>query len=348
MRKFNPRNERIKKEYFRYLAEAEGKSPLTLDGIRKSLLRYEEYNRFKDFAPLHREQAIAFKKDLSDKKAERTGEAFSKSTLLSTLNHLKAFFKWLACQPDYKRKIHLPDIAYFSLSDKETRIAKTPKHKRIPTLEQIRRVLAVMPADTEIALRNRAMIAFTILTGVRVSAMISLKLRHIDLAQQLVIQDPAEVKTKFSKRIDTYFFPVGEDIKQIVLDWVKYLYEQKLYGHDAPLFPRTRIVPDNTLGFKVAGLEPEHWQTTSPVREIFETAFIETGLPSYNPHSFRDTLVQVGYKMCKTFEDLKAWSQNLGHEGMLTTLTSYGTINTHRQGEVIRRLSEDSKIKSVY
>lgn len=343
MKKYNAKNERIKKEYFRYQAEAKGKSPATLDGIRKSLRRYEEYNRLKDFAPLHREQAIAFKKHLANQKAERGGKPLSKSTVLSTLNHIKAFFEWLAYQPESKRKIHLPDIAYFSLSDKETRIAKTPKYKRVPTLEQIRRVLAVMPTDTDIALRNRAVIAFTILTGVRDSALISLKLRHIHLDDQLVVQDPADVKTKFSKRIDAYFLPVGDDIKEIVLDWIKYLYEQKLYGHEAPLFPRTHMAHDDTQGFIVAGLELEHWQTTSPVREIFREAFTKAGLPYYNPHSFRDTLVLLAEKCCPTIEALKAWSQNLGHESMLTTLTSYGTISTHRQGEVIKNLESFGK-----
>ncbi len=340
MKKYNARNERIKKEYFRYQTEAKGKSPATLDGIRKSLHRYEEYNRLKDFAPLHREQAIAFKKDLASQKAERGGGELSKSTVLSTLNHIKAFFEWLAYQPNSRRKIHLPDIAYFSLSDKETRIAKTPKYKRVPTLEQIRRVLAVMPTDTEIALRNRAVIAFTILTGVRDSALISLKLRHIHLDEQLVVQDPAEVKTKFSKRIDAYFLPVGDDIKKIVLDWIHYLYEQKLYGHEAPLFPRTQMAHDETQGFTAAGLELEHWQTTSPVRKIFYEAFTKAGLPYYNPHSFRDTLVLLAERCCPNIEALKAWSQSLGHESMLTTLTSYGTISTHRQGEVLRNMQE--------
>lgn len=339
MTKCNPKNERLKKDYFRYLSEAKGKSAATLDGIRKSLHRYEEYHRLKNFAPLHREQAIAFKKHLSNQKTERSHESLSKSTVLTTLNHIKTFFEWLACNPEYRRKIHLPDIAYFSLSDKETRIAKTQKYKSVATLEQIRRVLATMPINTEVERRNRAIIAFTILTGVRDSALISLKLRHVRIEEELVVQDPAEVKTKFSKRIDTYFFPVGDDIKQIVVEWVQYLYEQKLYSHDTPLFPRTHTVHDAEHGFKVAGVEPLHWSTTSAVRQIFRDAFTRAGLPYYNPHSFRNTLVQLGYKMCVgNIEALKAWSQNLGHESMLTTLISYGTINTHRQGEVIRGL----------
>jgi hypothetical protein len=42
---------------------------------------------------------------------------------------------------------------------------------------------------------------------------------------------------------------------------------------------------------------------------------------------------------CRTSEQIKAWSQNLGHENVATTLTSYGAIDPHRQGEVIGGIS---------
>ena len=41
---------------------------------------------------------------------------------------------------------------------------------------------------------------------------------------------------------------------------------------------------------------------------------------------------------CNTAEEFKAWSQNLGHEGVLTTFFSYGSIGEHRQGEIIQKL----------
>ena len=57
-----------------------------------------------------------------------------------------------------------------------------------------------------------------------------------------------------------------------------------------------------------------------------------------NPHSFRNTLARIGQERCQSAEELKAWSQNLGHEQMMTTLTSYGRIDEHRQGEIIKGL----------
>jgi len=66
---------------------------------------------------------------------------------------------------------------------------------------------------------------------------------------------------------------------------------------------------------------------------------VRTGLPYFNPHSFRNTLVQIGQEICKTPEQFKAWSQNLGHEKVLTTFLSYGAVACLRQGEIIRGLA---------
>jgi hypothetical protein len=47
--------------------------------------------------------------------------------------------------------------------------------------------------------------------------------------------------------------------------------------------------------------------------------------------------------MCRTPEELKAWSQNLGHEDALTTLRSYGEVPSSRQAEIIRDLHQASE-----
>ena len=65
-----------------------------------------------------------------------------------------------------------------------------------------------MPSETDIQKRDRALIAFTVLSGMRDRAIVSLKLKHIDLNKEVINQDSREVKTKASKMIITYFFPV--------------------------------------------------------------------------------------------------------------------------------------------
>jgi hypothetical protein len=50
-------------------------------------------------------------------------------------------------------------------------------------------------------------------------------------------------------------------------------------------------------------------------------------------------LAGLGEKLCKSPEEFKAWSQNMGHEGVLTTFTSYGEVSHERQARIIRSLA---------
>ena len=144
------------------------------------------------------------------------------------------------------------------------------------------------------------------------------------------------MNTKGGKWIETYFFPIDPFLQQVVLDWVRFLQTEKLFGPTDALFPKSLRGQDANQQFSVVGIDREHWQSAQAVRDIFRAAFEATGLPYYHPHSLRHTLGHIGQQVCKTPEQMKAWSQNLGHEGVLTTLTSYGHMTHHRQGEVIR------------
>jgi integrase len=345
MTKHNPENERIKRKYLSYLEEAKRYSGPTVDAAAKALSRFEEYTRHRDFKAFHYQQAVAFKKHLAEQNGQRSGQKLSKATLHATLTQLKDFFFWLAREPGYKARIEYSDAEYFNLSEKDVRVATAQRERKAPTLEQVKHVIASMPDGSEIDRRNRALMAFTLLTGARDSAIASMKLKHVNVVEGYVFQDAREVRTKFSKTFTTYFFPVGEDIRAILIEWVRYLREEKLWGNDDPLFPATRIVCGQTRQFEAAGLERAHWSTATPIRNVFRDAFRAVALPYFNPHSLRKTLAHLGEQVCKSPEEFKAWSQNLGHEQVLTTFMSYGTVREDRQGEIIQRLcgSRESK-----
>ena len=338
MKKYNPTNERIKREYFAFLKEAKRQSENAVDAAAMAIARFEADTKRRDFKAFHFEQAVAFKHRLASQESRATGGKLSKATLNATLAHLKRFFQWLALQPGYKSRLSYPDAEYFNLSEKDSRIATARRQFAVPTVEQIKRVLVTMPAESAMDRRNRALIAFTLLTGARDSAIASIKLKHVDLSAGNVFQDAREVNTKFSKSFTTTFFPVGDDIRQIVADWVAYLREVMFWGSDDPLFPATLVAVGPTRQFHAAGLERRHWSHAGPIRGIFKLAFTAAGLPYFNPHSFRNTLVRLGETLCQTPEAFKAWSQNLGHEGVLTTFTSYGSVDPRRQGEIIQSL----------
>ena len=60
MTKYNSKNERIKKEFYDYLMESKGRNFKTLDQVRNSIFRFEEYTKLKDFATFKKEQAVGF------------------------------------------------------------------------------------------------------------------------------------------------------------------------------------------------------------------------------------------------------------------------------------------------
>jgi integrase len=199
-----------------------------------------------------------------------------------------------------------------------------------------------MPATTHIEKRDRAIIALLILTGIRDGAAVGLKLRHVDLADCSIRQDAHYVATKFSKTMTTWFFPVGGQAEVIFGDYVRFLREEELWSPDDPLFPKTRMGTDANGGFTPIGLERAQWSNAAAIRKIVKSAFEVHGMPSYGPHSFRKTLARLGQEVCKTPEKMKAWSQNLGHEDVMTTFRSYGQVHGDRQRQVLASLRAEN------
>ena len=72
---------------------------------------------------------------------------------------------------------------------------------------------------------------------------------------------------------------------------------------------------------------------------MVKTAFRAAGFREYTAHSFRKTLAMLGNKTCKTLEDWKAWSQNIGHEHLATTVSAYMPVPAERQRELLRGMT---------
>lgn len=336
MAKHNAPNERVKRDYFRFLAEAKGRDTATVDRVAASIARFEASTGHRDFKRFHREQAVAFKRRLGESINARSGEKLSKATVQSILRDLKALFEWLALFPGYRSHLDYADADYFNLSEKDSMIARARREKAVPTLDQVRHVLATMPTGTVLERRDRALVAFAAITGARVMALATFRLGHVNLEGGFVEQDARTVATKFAKSFRTVFMPVCEVALGIVTDWIAELREQHLWGLDDPLFPATAMGLDEAGGFLPQGLARHGWASSGPIRDLFRRAFEGAGLPYYNPHSFRDMLVRHAMTLDLTPEEMKAWSQNLGHSDVLTTFTSYGTVPLHRQAELIR------------
>jgi hypothetical protein len=67
-------------------------------------------------------------------------------------------------------------------------------------------------------------------------------------------------------------------LKEVVVDWIGELREDLLYGHDDPVFPRSKVTQDETYTFVSNGLERGFWANAEPVRKIFRKALGKRGV----------------------------------------------------------------------
>ncbi|MEP3296063.1 MAG: hypothetical protein ABJO27_06215 [Pseudoruegeria sp.] len=148
-------------------------------------------------------------------------------------------------------------------------------------------------------------------------------------------QDAREVRTKNAKTITTYFLPVNADYHECFTAWVKHLKEVALFGPDDPLFPPAKIAPVNGE-FQVEGLSREIYKNANAIRTVIKKAFQRADLPPFTPRAFRKTLVKWADTVYPNREAFKAFSQNIGHANVLTTINAYCPVSTERQGELIR------------
>ena len=336
MPKIIAENERIKRRYLTYLREAKGQDEKSLEKVAAALRMFEDGTGAKQFKSFHIDQAKRFKDYLDKKRNKRTGKPLSMTTVDATLRLVKAFFVWLAGQPGYKSRISYSDAEYFNNTAKNARAAHAKRPIPYPSMQQCLRAFEAMPEGDEYELRDKAVFAFFMLTGARDGAVASLRLKHVDLENRHVFQDGREVNTKAAKTIDTWFFPVDPAYLACLERWMKHLRDVRLFGPEDALFPKTKIEHcDGT--FMRTGLLREPYASAARLNQIVREAFAAVQMPEYTPHGFRKTLAKYGDEICTSLEQLKAWSLNLGHEHLATTVNSYIPVSRERQCELMQR-----------
>ena len=336
-RKYCEENERVKYNYMKYLKQAQGQDQKSLDKVAAALVKFELSTNFKPFKKFHIDQAGKFKSYLEKQRHPKTGKELSHATMDAVLRIVKKFFHWLAGQSGYKSRISYPDVEYFNNNRKNARIAHAQREVAFPSIEQTFHAFQAMPDRNDFEKRDKALFAFFMLTGARDGAVASLRLKHINLFDGCVYMDARDVNTKNSKTFQTYFFPVNAAYLECFTEWVEYLRKDLLFGDADALFPKAeRRLVDGRFVFD--RLSRENYANASAIRDIVRGAFASVQLPAYTPHLFRKTLAMLSNDLCDTMEQMKAWSMNLGHENIATTVSTYMPVSTQRQGDLIRGL----------
>ncbi len=328
-------NARMVHRYLIFMRQARGRSISTIDQISAAIGDFEQSTEGKDFRLYKPAWAINYKEDLAARQSQKAPGKLATSTVISRLSKIEYFFQWLCEQKGYRSRIKLCDTSYFAPTRHEARMANSRPRRQIPTVEQIVHIVRTLPVTRDDELRNRALIAFILLSGARANAAASFSLGNIDLNARTIFFDSQTTRTKNRKAYTADFFPVGGEVETVVVDWVRYLRQIKLFGNADPLFPATNVSKGTQFVFEADGLSRMFWKSSEPVRRIFKVSCECAGLPYINPHSLRTTLGLLGQQITSTHEEFKAWSQNLGHESVDTTFRSYGHIGEFRQAELM-------------
>ncbi|MEW6584948.1 MAG: site-specific integrase, partial [Nitrospirota bacterium] len=223
------KNEKAKRKYFRWLQGAQGFSKATIMAIQKAIWLYEDYSIFSDFATFSQKKAMGFKDWLGDRR--HRNKPISVTTQYHYLRHLHNFFTWLSDQPGYKSRISLDNASYLCLEKKKVREALAPKRVDFPSLDYVIKLVNSIKIRTVIDRRDRALIAFLLLSGMRDKAICTLPIGCFYPETLEINQDPSSgVETKFGKANTSFLLNFNKALLTCVLDWTEYLKMERLFG----------------------------------------------------------------------------------------------------------------------
>ena len=332
----------MKRQFSKWVTSAGRCCESTADNIEKVILLYEDFTKQADFATYKPDKAIEFKKWLKKKKFRN--KTISLTTYHSYLRNLYKFFDWLSWQAGYKSKITPDLVEYLRISFKEEKIATQQTPRNYPPLEYVLKLADSIKINSEIDLRDRALISFTLLSGMRDKAIATLPVGCFEEVKLIINQNPKiGVETKFSKYITSMLFKFDNKLFKYFIEWVKHL-KTKCFGSQDPLFPRSKPQQRDGLSFEPSTeVKPTFWQGTGSIREIFRNRSEKANLPYYPPHTYRHLAIDLALKGYRTGEQIKAISQNFGHEHIATTLSSYANYEPDRLSEILKNIDFSGK-----
>ena len=177
----NEKNERIKRQFLDYRKHARQLSEKTLDREIAALERFDVWNGREDFGRFHIEWAMGFRAHLEQAKGA-TGMPLGKSTTRAIMATMREFVLWLSQQDGFRSRVRASDADYFRLSRRDEAEARAAPERAAPSINQAKRALALMPTSTPRELRDKAVFALLCLTGIRVAALTSLRVKQIGRA----------------------------------------------------------------------------------------------------------------------------------------------------------------------
>ncbi len=275
------------KEYTDYLVAEKNASPHTLESYLNDILQFEEFLKRSG----HAGESSSINMNSIDRLAVRSylgflyDKKFSAATMRRKLSTLSSFFRFLC------REGHLQNNVVKSVP--------APKiENKLPTflsIDEMFRLIDLPEGKGFLAVRDRAMLELFYSTGVRISELVSLEMKDLNLATQLV-----KVLGKGGKE---RLLPFGKKCVEALEDYIKVRLEK---------INTQKINTDFFfLNHRGNGI------TTRGVRKIIGKYVTTGNFPGkVSPHSIRHSFAT---HLLEGGADLRSIQELLGHASLSTT-----------------------------
>lgn len=141
-----------------------------------------------------------------------------------------------------------PSISGYFALPKSLHQSVAPRGKKdyLP-LDVALQAAGLLPGDDLLARRDRAIFCLAYVVTLRESALVTLRLRHIDINARVIHHDGRELRAKNGKDYTITWFPGTEAMWAFVRAWMEELVALGA-GPDDALFPDAQTIRRMTLG----------------------------------------------------------------------------------------------------
>jgi integrase len=261
------------------------------------------------------------------------GEVLSQHYRRKIIGSARTFFTWLTIQKQGFRSITPAWLSTLKIRliqeefDDETSVS----------LDEILRI-ARTPVKSLVEERVRAGTVFLYLSGMRISAFVSMPLKALDLNGFEIRQSPElGVRTKNKKSAVTYLIQFSE-LFDVVKAWDKKV--------------RAVLPPEGFWFAPISSMTGEIDPTILSIGEHRSAAFHKNlvewlavyGIQYHSPHDFRRGHANYLFDNAKDMNDLEAVRENLMHESLTTTERYARQRRSQRKTRILQMSSEQASV----
>ena len=237
---------------------------------------------------------------------------------------------WIKTITPIKRPGSLPDVKYY-------------------TKEELEKICEVVPVNRRMQ-RMIAAIAFLLLSGMRISAFMTLPIKNVSIMAKTIVQNPEDgVCTKGNKAAVTTLLKISKLI-EIVKAWDALVREHcpensswyARLDQNGEFDPRT-IEPMTSENSDYLKKKARNCRSLfyKDLRDLCELA----GVEYKSPHKARHGHIHLGMKNAKNYEERKAVSQNVMHETVTITDAVYSRMKSSDANEIISNFEFDDDVQ---